>query len=330
MPPMSPSQGTRPDRRILYVPGIRAKPPPDVHRALVWRCLLEGVRRADAELAAGLAATPDCLRLILWGHEFYTEYRDIRPDEPGIAALLAEPDPGRDSIREVHGLKRRGTYLAHRVGDRFPGLIHWLAGEGTRANIADSQRYFRNDDGVADRIRGLLRAELQRSWSAGERVLLMAHSFGSVIAWDTLWALKDQAGPVDLFLTMGSPLGTRYIRRQLMGAVETGAARYPRGIRRWQNLSAIGGLTALGHRFAEDFAEMHRLGLVDEITDRTDLVNPFRGAEGLNVHRCYAYFVNAATGEAIARWWRAPAQGHSPSPDPESVESLTEPPGAFP
>ncbi len=325
MLPMSPSQESRSEakRRILYVPGIRAKPPPDLHRELVWRCLLEGIRRADGHVAEALAAVPDCLRLILWGHEFYDQYRDVRPDEPGIAALLAEPQPDRDSIREVYGLRRRARYLAHGFADRFPHLIHWLAGENTRANIADSERYFRNDHGVADRIRGLLRAELERSWAAGERILLMAHSFGSVIAWDTLWALKDRAMPVDLFLTMGSPLGTRYIRRQLMGAGETGAARYPRGIRRWQNLSATGGLTALGHRFAEDFAEMRRLGLVAEITDQTDLVNPFRGTEGLNVHRCYGYFVNCVTGEAIARWWRN-------QPDPDSVESLTVPPGAFP
>lgn len=312
MPPMSPSQESRTQapalalaqRRILYVPGIRAKPQPDVHRALVWRCLLEGIRRADAGVAAEIAAAPECLRLIPWGHEFYDRYRDTGPDRPGIEALLAEASPGTDTIREVSGLKGRTVYLAHRLGDRFPGLVTWLAGEGTRANIADSRRYFRNADGVADRIRGLLRTELQRAWAAGESVLLMAHSFGSVIAWDTLWALKEEAGPVDLFLTMGSPLGTRYIRRQLMGAGETGAARYPRGIRRWRNLAAIGGLTALGHRFAGDFADMRRLGLVDEISDRTDLVNPFRGAEGLNVHRCYGYFVNASTGEAIARWWR--------------------------
>jgi len=309
MAPMSPSQAVEQVRRILYVPGIRAKPPPDVHRALVLRCLLEGLRRADPGAAAAVAANPGSLRLILWGHEFYGRYRDVRPDEPAIAALLAEPRPGPESIREVHGVRRRAIYLAHRLGDRFPGLIGWLAGEATRANIADSERYFRNADGVGDRIRGLLRAELERCWTAGERVLLMAHSFGSVIAWDTLWALHDRAGPVDLFLTLGSPLGTHYIRRRLMGAGAAGAARYPRGIRRWENLSATGGLTALGHRFAEDFAGMRRLGLVGEITDRTDLVNPFRGAEGLNVHRCYGYFVNAATGEAIARWWRASPPG---------------------
>lgn len=306
MPPMLPSQEARTRNRILYVPGIRAKPPPDLHRALVWKCLLEGIRRADAGTAASLAATPDCLRLILWGHEFYPEYRDIRPDEPAIAALLTGTQPDRQAIREVYGLRRRAVYLAHLFADRFPGLIDSLAGEGTRANIADSERYFRNADGVADRIRGLLRAELQSAWAAGERVLLMAHSFGSVIAWDTLWALRDHAGPVDLFLTMGSPLGTRYIRRRLMGAGAPGARQYPLGIRSWRNLCAIGGLTALGHRFAEDFAPMRELGLVAEITDRTDLINPFRGAEGLNVHRCYGYFVNAITGQAIARWWHAP------------------------
>ena len=157
---------------------------------------------------------------------------------------------------------------------------------------------------MADRIRDLLRTELERSWAAGERVLLMAHSFGSVIAWDTLWSLQGRGGPVDLFLTLGSPLGTRYIQRRLLGAAATGAGRYPRGIRRWHNLAALGGLTALGHRFSEDFADMQRLGLVAGITDRTDLINPFRGPDGLNVHKCYGYFVNAATGAAIARWWR--------------------------
>lgn len=313
MPPMSSSQEAQPVRRILYVPGIRAKPPPDRHRQLVWQCLLEGVRRADPDAAASLAAAPESLRLVLWGQEFYDQYRDLAADEPGIAAVLADVQPASDSIREVYSAGSRANYLAHRVGDRFPGLVRWLADANTRANLVDSERYFRNADGVGDRIRAILRTELQRAWAAGERVLLMAHSFGSVIAWDTLWELGAQAGTVDLFLTMGSPLGTRYIRSRLMGATASGAARYPRGIRRWRNLAAIGGLTALGHRFADDFASMRRLGLVDDISDQTDLRNPFRGAEGLNVHRCYGYFVNAATGAAIAGFWRDPMPGAAPA-----------------
>ena len=304
MPPMSARTESQLVPRILYVPGLRAKPPPAIHREILWRCLLEGVRRADPRAATELAASPECLQLALWGHLFYDSYRDVRLDDAGIAALLADPNPGRDSIREVFGIRKRTDYLAHLCGDRFPWLISWLAAEDTRINMAASERYFRNADGVGDRIREVLRRELQRSWVAGERVLLMAHSFGSVIAWDTLLSMKGQGGPIDLFLTLGSPLGTRYIQRRLMGAKATGVARYPQGIRRWHNLAAVGGLTALGHRFATDFAEMRQLGLVAGISDRTDLLNPFRGTDGLNVHKCYGYFVNAATGEAIARWWR--------------------------
>lgn len=299
-------------RRILYVPGVRSKPPPDRHRQLLLRCIGEGIRRADPAVAATFAAAPDTLRPVLWGHLLYDQYRDPALDEPGIEALFASPAPGPDAIPEVAGLRHRLHWAAHRFGDSYPDWIRWLASTNTRINLHDSERYFRNENGLADSVRALLAAELERAWQAGERVLVMAHSFGSVIVWDTLWQLTHgQAnrpggpGPVDLLLTLGSPLGTRYIRGRLQGDAETGARRYPAGIRRWHNLAARGGLTALGHRFADDFRDMRALGLVEAITDDIDLINPFRGPDGLNVHKCYGYFVNAATGAAIARWWRA-------------------------
>ncbi len=301
---------SNPRRRILYVPGVRAKPSPALHRAVLGKCVLEGVRRADPLTAEALSARPDCLRLVPWGHLFYPEYRDMALDAAGMNGLLADPSPVRATVSEIFAPKQRLAYLLHRLGDRIPLLIDWLADADTRINIDDSLRYFENRDGVADRIRDLLGAELQSAWAAGDRVLLMAHSLGSVIAWDTLWNLSHSAQPgysaagVDLFLTLGSPLGTRFIRRRLLGAQASGAKRYPQGIHRWRNLAALGDLTALGHCFADDYAEMLRLGLVAEITDQINLVNPFRGQEGLNVHKCYGYFVNAVTGAAIADWWR--------------------------
>lgn len=304
MPSMSSSPEPRQASRILYVPGIRAKPPPAIHRAMLWRCVLEGVQRADPLVAASLAGSPGCLRLALWGHLLYDEYADPAPDVAALGELLATAELDRGSIAEVLSLRGRVEYLAYRFADRFPGLIDWLAAENTRINMEDARRYFRNADGIGDRIRDVLRVELQRCWAAGDRLLLMTHSFGSVIAWDTLRSLNGKGGPIDLFLTLGSPLGTHYIRRRLTGTRAQGAARYPQGIRRWHNLAAIGDLTALGHEFGQDFAEMRRLGLVAEISDRTDLVNPFREKDGLNVHRCYGYFANRATGGAIASWWR--------------------------
>ena len=220
--------------------------------------------------------------------------RDPWPaDEPRFASLA------RDMVLG-------GDWLFPRVGGDLyqdkPPFFFWLL--ALSYSVFGSVR-------ASFLLPSLLAAELQKSWAAGDRVLLMAHSLGSVIAWDTLWSLGDSVqrrdvnAGIDLFLTLGSPLGTRFVRRRLLGARAGGARCYPQGIHRWRNLAALGDLTALGHRFADDYVEMLQLGLVEEITDQTDLVNPFRGQEGLNVHKCYGYFVNAATGSAIADWWRA-------------------------
>ena len=52
------------------------------------------------------------------------------------------------------------------------------------------------------------------------RVLLIGHSLGSVISYDTLWDLSHERGRtqhVDLFMTLGSPLATHLIRQGLRG-----------------------------------------------------------------------------------------------------------------
>jgi hypothetical protein len=61
---------------IVYVPGIKPKPPAAEHRAALWRCLLEGVRRADAAVAGELAGQQDCFQLVSWAHVFYPTQRD--------------------------------------------------------------------------------------------------------------------------------------------------------------------------------------------------------------------------------------------------------------
>lgn len=293
--------------RIVYVPGLKPKPPPDAHREVFWRCLVAGVGRANPAAAADMAPRMDRLRLVSWCHLFYPEYRDPRLDSPGIEALLAgDPRPATSALAPVRGLRWRLNVLGHRLGDRFPFLVGALASAATLQNLAETDRYFTDRDGAAARIRALLAAALAEAWSAGERVLLMAHSLGTVIAWDTLWELTraGRAGPIDLFLTLGSPLGNRLIRSRLLGAGAAGADRFPAGIRRWHNLSAEGELTSLGHRFAEDYRAMVDAGLVGRITDKVDLVNPYQDTDGPNPHKCYGYFASAITGAVVGGWWR--------------------------
>ena len=92
----------------------------------------------------------------------------------------------------------------------------------------EATRYLKNRDG-SRRRRSAPRCAttLEAAWSAGERVLLIGHSLGSVIAYDTLWELthvQRSRGEISLLVTMGSPLATHFVQRSLQGVGEVGCA----------------------------------------------------------------------------------------------------------
>ena len=103
---------------------------------------------------------------------------------------------------------------------------------------------------------------------------------------------------LDLLLTMGSPLGQRYLQRRIKGARKSGYGRYPGNIRRWKNLSAFGDLTALDPYLANDFEEMLELGLLESFEDER-LLAWFRLNGELNVHAEYGYLVHQKTAHTI-------------------------------
>jgi hypothetical protein len=139
-------------------------------------------------------------------------------------------------------------------------------------------------------------------------VLIIGHSLGSVIVYDTLWELSrapDAARRVELFITLGSPLATRFIRRSLRGSGLKGADRYPTNIVRWINFTAKGELTALQPQLRPYFAPMIDLELIESIDDYTELYNHFRGDIGLNVHKSYGYLAHRLVAEQIGDWLSA-------------------------
>ena len=128
---------------------------------------------------------------------------------------------------------------------------------------------------------------------------------GSIISWDSLGQLSRQDGghvEIDLFLTMGSPLGQRFVQRRLLGYEEAGERHCPAGIRRWTNLAAVGDLTAVDQQLGDDYAPMVECGLVETIEDR-QLYNWFRLDGELNPHAEYGYLANDVTAETVSAWW---------------------------
>jgi hypothetical protein len=271
---------------ILYVPGLLPKPEAGVHRDALLRCLVAGVRRKDSHLADELAANDHCFDIVSWTYDFYGEHRDFAIDASAVEAVIAQRQATDQDILQASTPRRRAARWLFALADLLPFLIPHVANERMELHLRDLRRYLGNRNEIAEHVRQML---------------------GSVIAYEALWQMsrsEQDSISIDLLLTMGSPLGQRYMQKRLVGSTESGPRRYPDNVRRWINLTAVGDLTAIDPDLGDDFAEMTRLGLVDTIEDH-GVQNYFRLNGKLNVHSEYGYLVNPVTAGIVTDWWRS-------------------------
>ncbi|MFV1997404.1 MAG: hypothetical protein ACC641_05265 [Acidiferrobacterales bacterium] len=294
--------------RIVYVPGKNPKPRPREHKSQLWRCLLAGVQHANPGVADQLHQHKESLHLVPWNHRYYGRYKPIEEDLPWIDVLLEKPGPSGQDKHEADHWRNKSARILYSLVDQLHFLINLIPDPALRASIKDTEHYFFNLKECADSVREILKEALRKMFSADDRILLIGHSMGSIIAWDSLWELwhgEENPGRVDLFLSLGSPLGMRYVRERLLGARAGLEYRYPGNIKQWINIASVGDLTALDRGVRNDYRKMEKLGLVDSIRDEyKDVYNWFRNEKGLNVHRSYGYLANPDVGKAIADWWQ--------------------------
>ena len=291
---------------ILYVPGLKPKPEYSLHREQVMRCLLEGVRRIDPDTAVEMAQDEHCFDIVSWTYDFYGTHRDINLDLADIEAVLKQTQATAEDKQIATSWKRRFIRSLYLAADHLPFLIPHFADEDVELQLHDLRRYAKNEGDIAEIVRRAVKIPLRAAASAGRPILLYGHSMGSVIGYDSLWQLSHEPAEevrIDLMLTTGSPLGQRLIQHRLKGFRKQGVERFPGNMRRWINIAAIGELTAIDTTLNNDFGEMIRLGLVEDIED-LETYNYYRMNGVLNVHAEYGYLVNAVAANVIRDWWR--------------------------
>ncbi len=290
---------------IIFVPGKNPKPPAKQHRDLLWQTLTEGLRRINGKTYENQNLDKSNFKLIAWNHVFYNKSKNINDETPLINALIKKSGPTEQDILESKTWHYKFNHSFYATVDFFPMVIPLLTG-AVKTTAKETKRYFQNKENIACEIRELLKHELRPMLRNKDSVLLIGHSLGSIIAYDSLWELshlEKSCAKVD-FLTIGSPLGMKYVQNQLIGNNHSGKNKYPANINNWINISAHGDLTALDNTFADDFDEMIKLGLIKTITDYHDgIYNYFRDKKGLNCHRSYGYLINTVVSKVIIDWW---------------------------
>lgn len=292
--------------KIVFVPGKNPKPKPERHKSQLWRCLLRGVEQCSPEIAAQLAEHPQVFELASWNFLYYRRYKSIDRDLPWIEHLLLRDGATEEERERTYSFRTRFGRLIYHLADWFPYLIRFAPDPAVKAAVLETRRYFDNADNIACEIRSVLKDLVKQAWLDNQKILLIGHSMGSIICYDSLWELgreEGYRGEIDLFLTLGSPLGMRFVQHRLVDANVDESLRSPDNIRQWVNVASMGDLTALDPYLAGDFESMINRGLVESIRDEhKDVFNYFIDGKGPNVHRSYGYLVNAKVGKYIADW----------------------------
>lgn len=152
-----------------------------------------------------------------------------------------------------------------------------------RAKLQDLSAYY-HDAALRDKLRGLLRRRLLDH--EGKRIMVLAHSMGSIIAYDVLRELGRQ-NPyfrVSQLVTIGSPLGLPHVKWRIYQ--ENDLVRTPTIVDNWTNYADRRDPVAMDAFLASDYGRNDR-----GVRVRDDLViNEYVGPSGkANHHKSYGY-----------------------------------------
>ena len=182
----------------------------------------------------------------------------------------------------------------------------------------DASRRIRGRDGEMGVAADVLRHDLTEALVrlAGKRVMLIAHSMGSIIAYDVLRDLgrSDTPIPIHHLVTIGSPLGLGTVKENVkrVRTYSPVRLRTPTVVsERWVNYADRRDPVALDTHLSNDYkANDAGVSVEDELV-RNSYVSP--GGAG-NPHKSYGYLRTPELSRHIAEFLASGAEGPSPSP----------------
>ncbi len=206
--------------------------------------------------------------------------------------------PGKSSLKEIGA-------------DLFAGPMNLLSLSDNliKKCAPDMQAYWKQDSSpYGSKVRWRLTEPLKKSLLNGDDVLLISHSLGTMIAYDTLWKfsyygehqeVRDKK--LSVWVTLGSPLGNETVKDRLKGANAKGNRRYPVNIKRWINVAAEDDYIAHDESVNDDYDYMEDNRMLDSITD-IRIYNLAVRCDKSNPHSSTGYLIHPNVAAIVAGW----------------------------
>ncbi len=190
--------------------------------------------------------------------------------ESEVAELTAKPSEQRvllaiaDEIESDQPAVSEAEIRVRAVEARLlpvPAVLRrWVTKKLTRAFLRDVNDFFFE----ADRRKVMEDSVLERLAAGGGPFVVIGHSQGSMIAYDVLSRFKKADLDVDLFVTIGSPLGIQEVQDQIKKITGQKKLAVPECVRAWLNVADPLDPVALKKRLAGEYQPTGGVAIADD------------------------------------------------------------------
>ena len=227
---------------------------------------LDGLMSGSKRLAKGELVTSRDVRLV-W-------YADVLDPRSGAGCAYDANDArARRDSRSDPDLKNFVSLVGNFVGALTTMIADSESATQLRALAGDAS--FLSDATKRCASERRLGDAIERARREGRPVILVAHSLGSVVAYDYL-STRTDTGVVQRLVTVGSMLGSDELRRLLIGGDSTDKFALPASVKSWFNVRNTGDMLAVQMPFGRDVLTT---GPSDE-PDQHEMVSYLRGEAG--------------------------------------------------
>lgn len=192
----------------------------------------------------------------------------LRTFEARLGANLLLTDPA-DGAVVASRLKDTGAATGYEIAGLLPSAVRKaiIKKAAMEAYYFLFDKEFTRADGVRFAVRRELRnrllACLKSASEEAEKVIVVAHSMGTMVAYDVLRNCPE-CSFVDTMITVGSPLGIREVQQELL-ATDARSIDFPaQKLGRWVNVyDPVDPICGADPRFANDFQAVDGKAVVD-------------------------------------------------------------------
>ncbi len=306
------------DRSIIFVHQRYFKPAAGQFLDIIINAVTSGVECDCAALVDTLTSVNKYLAY--YGdltNEFLHDHEKIYDERLDISDL-------QSALHQLKDIDRKKGFSVRKY-DKLPGkssisefaasiFMPVLSAVGLEKSIVagatkDLGEYWKKDGkfnkAILDRVRTTITTALDRN----ERIMIVSHGTGAIVAYDALWQLshdpvhgKDYAdSKIDCWITLGSPLGDSTVRKQLRGSSRKGRARYPTNILAWHNVSAEDDYVCHDSTVGDDFKAMLKQRQVSSIRDYRIYNLAIRYGRS-NPHSIVGYLIHPRVTKILTDW----------------------------